>query len=52
MHKQGLEDPSCYVCMALSGHRININAKQGKGEYFRDTILDALLFEGETILEC
>ena len=24
----------------------------GKGEYFRDTILDALLFEGETILEC
>ena len=23
----------------------------GKGEYFRDTILDALLFEGETILE-
>ena len=24
---------------------------EGKGEYFRDTILDALLFEGETILE-
>ena len=24
----------------------------GKGECFRDTILDALLFEGETILEC
>ena len=24
----------------------------GKGEYFRNTILDTLLFEGETILEC
>ena len=27
-------------------------AAVGKGEYFRDTILDALFFEGETILEC
>ena len=38
-------------CGLYCDNHIFQNAEEGKGEYFRDTILDALLFEGETILE-